>query len=1156
MAVLRSYIKLLIIAVLMYQLGPKLSEQAVNETISGFDHLIVEVGGIIKRVPASTLLNSNNYKGSTDLNTIPDTSAIGNWYECTITGTYVNFGNQAANAYDRFYWNGATWDLYPYSQVYGSLAVDVNANTLKVSFPGFGTDHLTAAYGDHLHAGVYQPEFATGTTLQYFRGDLSLASFPASLPASDVYTWAKAATKPAYSYSEIGSTPTSLSQFTNDLGNYGNWITGISSADVVTALGYTPYDSANPDGYISTETDPIFTNSEANNINATDIAVLHILNQFGFSKPATGTLLFDGNFATTGEIQAWSDTGTGLPQSLLDALPIASTTSLGIMQVGTGLSVLNGVVSVSTAGGGTAAIWGNITGTLSDQLDLNTRFTDIDSAVALNTDKVSDINHMVFPGAGIALSTGTAWGTSITDNSTNWNTAYTLAQAALPASSYTAADVLAKIKTVDGAGSGLDADLLDGISSNHFRKSFTTLNAGADANIYYGSGYWGSYYNFNDTGINVPSSGYYSIETIDAGGSYTHQIARQWIDRFNGFSMYARTHDASTLTWQPWVKFYHSGNSNLSTVNWAANNLTAAGTLTVSTISDAIGNFLTYGAGGVLSYRTAAEVVSDLALTTADVTSVTDKRYVTDLQSSILGILDDFGFSIPATGTLLFDGNLAATGEIQAWSDTGTGLPQSLLDALPIASTTSLGIMQVGSGLSVLNGVVSVSTAGGGTAAIWGNITGTLSDQLDLNTRFTDIDSAVALNTDKVSDIDHFAGKTTTDLPEGTNLYYTETRVAANSAVALNTAKVSDINHMVYPGAGIALSTGTAWGTSITDNSANWNTAYGWGNYNGGLTTGYLPYFNGTNLVNSSIFASGTDSYLRFNPDAVVGVLVNSDATYTGRVLFQAGKGSSTYGGGLLLYGNSNATYPGYVIAGISSGSGGKFAVNTTGTGGGTNIFTVDASGNVVAAGTLTVSTISDAIGNFLTYGAGGVLSYRTAAEVVSDLALDSRYGQLAAANSWSVANSFVYSVSGTPTITIQNDLNSASEYALQIMSTGTVRASISSSGNITAAGEITAWTSSDIRLKTNVLPILNATEMLDKFNPVTFFWNDLAKDLNPAKDDRMNYGLIAQELESINPEFVHKIYDKYKAVDYEQIISVLIAANKELNERVKTLEL
>lgn len=41
----------------------------------------------------------------------------------------------------------------------------------------------------------------------------------------------------------------------------------------------------------------------------------------------------------------------------------------------------------------------------------------------------------------------------------------------LAASSYTAADVLAKIKTVDGAGSGLDADTLDGLSSGSFLRS-------------------------------------------------------------------------------------------------------------------------------------------------------------------------------------------------------------------------------------------------------------------------------------------------------------------------------------------------------------------------------------------------------------------------------------------------------------------------------------------------------------------------------------------------------------------------------------------------------------------------------------------------------------------------------------------------------------
>ena len=43
----------------------------------------------------------------------------------------------------------------------------------------------------------------------------------------------------------------------------------------------------------------------------------------------------------------------------------------------------------------------------------------------LSADRSWSINSMVYPSAGIAVSTGTAWGTSITDNSTNWNAAYT-----------------------------------------------------------------------------------------------------------------------------------------------------------------------------------------------------------------------------------------------------------------------------------------------------------------------------------------------------------------------------------------------------------------------------------------------------------------------------------------------------------------------------------------------------------------------------------------------------------------------------------------------------------------------------------------------------------------------------------------------------------
>ena len=45
----------------------------------------------------------------------------------------------------------------------------------------------------------------------------------------------------------IDAIPTAVSQLDNDSG----FITGITSSDVTTALGFTPYNSSNPDGYIT-----------------------------------------------------------------------------------------------------------------------------------------------------------------------------------------------------------------------------------------------------------------------------------------------------------------------------------------------------------------------------------------------------------------------------------------------------------------------------------------------------------------------------------------------------------------------------------------------------------------------------------------------------------------------------------------------------------------------------------------------------------------------------------------------------------------------------------------------------------------------------------------------------------------------------------------
>lgn len=52
-----------------------------------------------------------------------------------------------------------------------------------------------------------------------------------------------------------------------------------------------------------------------------------------------------------------------------------------------------------------------------------------------------------------------------------------------------------------------------------------------------------------------------------------------------------------------------------------------------------------------------------------------------------------------------------------------------------------------------------------------------------------------------------------------------------------------------------------------------------------------------------------------------------------------------------------------------------------------------------------------------------------------------------------------------------------------------------------------------------------------------------------------LDYGLIAQEVEKILPNVVHTIYDKYKSIDYQKLIPLLISAVKELRAEVNELK-
>lgn len=110
-------------------------------------------------------------------------------------------------------------------------------------------------------------------------------------------------------------------------------------------------------------------------------------------------------------------------------------------------------------------------------------------------------------------------------------------------------------------------------------------------------------------------------------------------------------------------------------------------------------------------------------------------------------------------------------------------------------------------------------------------------------------------------------------------------------------------------------------------------------------------------------------------------------------------------------------------------------------------------------------------------------------------------------------------------------------------------------SGNIYALGEVTAYSASDIRLKMDIQPITSAVELLDRLRPVSYKWNSLARSLNPIKGTGTDYGLIAQELETVMPELVHTIYGNYKSVDYVKLIPHLICAIQQLKMEIDHLK-
>lgn len=119
----------------------------------------------------------------------------------------------------------------------------------------------------------------------------------------------------------------------------------------------------------------------------------------------------------------------------------------------------------------------------------------------------------------------------------------------------------------------------------------------------------------------------------------------------------------------------------------------------------------------------------------------------------------------------------------------------------------------------------------------------------------------------------------------------------------------------------------------------------------------------------------------------------------------------------------------------------------------------------------------------------------------------------------------------GANTTTIQSNVGGVTDY-------------VDVQGNLRVTRDITAFYTSDERLKDNKIKITNALDKIDKLSGISFNWNE--KSGKTGKD----YGVIAQEVEKVLPEVVTTREDGYKAVNYDRLIPLLIEAIKELKDR------
>jgi hypothetical protein len=168
-------------------------------------------------------------------------------------------------------------------------------------------------------------------------------------------------------------------------------------------------------------------------------------------------------------------------------------------------------------------------------------------------------------------------------------------------------------------------------------------------------------------------------------------------------------------------------------------------------------------------------------------------------------------------------------------------------------------------------------------------------------------------------------------------------------------------------------------------------------------------------------------------------------------------------------------------------------------------------------------------------------------------------------ANLTSVVNSItgtsnqVVASASTGAVTLSLPQSIATGSSVQFGSFGVGTAASGTTGEIRATNNVTAFFSSDNKFKENIKDIDGALSIVSAIGSKTFDWTDSYIASKGGEDgyfvQKSDFGVIAQDVQSVFPQAVRTREDGTLAVDYEKLSTLAFGAIQELLKRVEALE-